>query len=199
VGTDRKLIYVEAGRWRYLLPDNGLIGLVAAQWPVQRVVQLTQSRFWAPNVSATFHGRDIIAHVAGHLLQGVDPLEFGELTQDLVELPFERSSSSARSLCGWIAFIDRFGNALTSIAKADLVQFCTTHQIEIGGTSVKIQGIQQNPIWSSTYGNHAPGTCVAIFDSQDRLEIAMVNGNAARSLELKVGQLVEVAIATESC
>jgi S-adenosylmethionine hydrolase len=48
----------------------------------------------------------------------------------------------------------------------------------------------------STYGSARPGELVAIFDSQDRLEIAFVSGSAASELRATTG--VAVTISTEA-
>ncbi len=199
VGTGRKLVYVEAGSWRYILPDNGLIRIVAAQWPIKRAIQLTQSDFWATTIAPTFHGRDIIAHVAGHLLQGVDPLDFGEKIDELVDLPVEPPLFLERSLQGKIAYADHFGNLISNISKADLEGFCTVQGVSLNETSVRIVGVDLVLHWSDTYGNRADGTLIAILDSQDRLEIARVNANAAHFLNLPVGARIEVVIGANSC
>lgn len=199
VGTDRKLLYVEAGLWRYILPDNGLIGIVAERWPVKRAVQLTQPRFWAASVAPTFHGRDIITHVAGHLLQAVDPLELGEVVEKLVDLPIEKPVFRERQLEGKILLIDHFGNMISNISRADLAQFWSLHAISQGETMVRICGVDAVLNWSNTYGTQAPGSLIAMMDSQDRLEIARVNGNAAQFLNLQVGARIEVVIRPDSC
>jgi len=194
VGTNRKIVYVEAGLWRYILPDNGLIGLVAAQWPVNRIIHLTQPQFWSSTVSPTFHGRDIIAHAAGHLLQGTDPLELGELLleQDLVKLPLREARHEHDRIQGEIESVDHFGNLITNLSKANVQRLCETQKTAIRDLLVKSGGIEISLVWDETYGNHASGTIVAIFDSQDRLELAVVTGDAAQTLGLRVGNPIEV-------
>jgi S-adenosylmethionine hydrolase len=50
----------------------------------------------------------------------------------------------------------------------------------------KIIGLQQ------TYARQPAGEIVAIADSQGRLEVAQVNGNAATTLSAQVGDVVRV-------
>ena len=50
------------------------MSLSAGRGPVFTV---TEPRFWLPKVSATFHGRDIMAPVAARLSLGLDPRELG--------------------------------------------------------------------------------------------------------------------------
>src|SRR5437763_3550394 len=78
VGTSRDLLCVRTAGQVLLVPDNGCWTELARRLkgtPV--VVRLTERRFWREEVSATFHGRDILAPVAGHLGRGVSPDELG--------------------------------------------------------------------------------------------------------------------------
>src|SRR5262249_34860862 len=89
VGTERALLYVEADGHRLLVPDNGcwteLIGTAAP-----RVIRLAETHYWRHPVSATFHGRDILAPVAGHLSLGVDPRTLGPEVEKWVRLKLPR-------------------------------------------------------------------------------------------------------------
>src|SRR4051794_1322094 len=72
VGTSRRLLYAELGEQKYLLPDNGLLTLLAEHGPPRQLIAIENRAFWRPEVSATFHGRDILAPVAAHLALGID-------------------------------------------------------------------------------------------------------------------------------
>ena len=75
VGTTRRLVYAEIGTQRYLAPDNGSLSRLSQGAAVQRVIALENRRYYLPEVSSTFHGRDILAPVAAHLLLGADPAD----------------------------------------------------------------------------------------------------------------------------
>jgi len=45
---------------------------------------------------------------------------------------------------------------------------------------------------AESYGHHQPGDLVALVDSEEYMEIAVVNGSAAQKLGAKVGDIVEV-------
>jgi S-adenosylmethionine hydrolase len=49
-----------------------------------------------------------------------------------------------------------------------------------------VEGITQS------YGHRQPGELIALIDSEDHLEIAVVNGSAAQKLGAAVGDTVEV-------
>ena len=101
VGTRRRAVAVEArgqrdaGELRFVAPDNGVLTRVLESRTVSRAVQLTESRFWRPSVSQTFHGRDVFGPVAAHWSRGVDLAEFGPpLDTPLVQLSPSRSRSA---------------------------------------------------------------------------------------------------------
>ena len=73
VGTDRAILYAEIGSQRYVAPDNGLLSRLSRNTPPSRIVRLTNPDYWLRPVSATFHGRDIMAPVAARLSLGLDP------------------------------------------------------------------------------------------------------------------------------
>ena len=45
---------------------------------------------------------------------------------------------------------------------------------------------------TESYGHRKPDDLIAVVDSEDYIEIAMVNGDAAQKLGAKVGHIVEV-------
>src|SRR5262245_3251107 len=116
VGTDRALLYVEVDGHRLLAPDNGCwTGLMKAGAPRPSVVRLTEQRFWRSTVSATFHGRDILAPVAAHLSLGEDPRNLGLPLDDWVRLEIPSPIIKHDQLAGEVIFIDHFGNLITNI------------------------------------------------------------------------------------
>ena len=87
VGTARKLLYAECGGQKYLLPDNGLLTLVAWKNLPNLLISLENRSYWRPEVCSTFHGRDILAPVVAHLCRGVILGELGPQVTDFVRLP----------------------------------------------------------------------------------------------------------------
>ena len=77
VGMARALLCVEWFGQMILAPDNGCWTSVIRPSDSPRVYHLQHRRFWRQIVSATFHGRDILAPVAGHLSLGVSPADLG--------------------------------------------------------------------------------------------------------------------------
>src|SRR5271154_531513 len=77
VGTERRLIAVAVADQWFVLPDNGLItGVVRGRTPTG-IWEITNPALRRSVVSATFHGRDILAPASAHLVKGGDPAELG--------------------------------------------------------------------------------------------------------------------------
>jgi S-adenosyl-L-methionine hydrolase (adenosine-forming) len=185
VGTERALLYVEVGGHRLLVPDNGswteLTG-TASQPPL--VIRLAEPRYWRHPVSATFHGRDILAPVAGHLSLGVDPRALGMQVVEWVRLEHPRPMLDAKLLEGEVVFVDRFGNLITNIPGEALEILAGAPRFQVGDKELDR--------WVRSYAEAEPGTPVALVSSTGMLEIAVTNGHAAQQLGACVGSPVLV-------
>lgn len=186
VGTKRKLLYAEAGGQKYLLPDNGLLTLVARQNPPSVLIALENRAYWQPKVCSTFHGRDILAPCAAHLCRGLSPTDLGPQVTDFVHLPWPDAATGRGRIAGHIIYVDSLGNLITNITNEQLAPMGALAESEVSLLGKTIIGI------GNAYADSPPGTLIALCDSHGRLEIAMVNGNAARELAALPGTAVEV-------
>lgn len=186
VGTARRLIFARWGARRFLAPDNGLLSLMATESPPDQVVTLENRQFWREGVSATFHGRDILAPVAAHLAQGGLPEELGSRQDELITHAWPRPSVLTDAIEGEVFYLDSFGNLVTNIPAGLLLRLEDRSRATVSCGGHVISGI------GNAYGHSAPGATVALVGSHGRLEIAIVNGNAARQLGIGTGAAVRV-------
>ncbi len=185
VGTDRRLIAVETADQWFVLPDNGLItGVARGRW-VKSVWEIASAELRRPVVSATFHGRDILAPAAAHLARGGDPAVLGPHRDHFIRLKNFESNRDERGFVGEVIFRDTFGNLVTNI-NADLLGEAMPRDwmIEIAGE--RIDGFVR------TYGDRPAGSLVALVGSSGWVEIAITNGDAARHLTAGAGTTVWV-------
>jgi S-adenosylmethionine hydrolase len=146
---------------------------------------LAEPRFWRHPVSSTFHGRDILAPVAAQLSLGVPADQLGPGVSDWTILALPRPTLSPDCLVGEVLFADSFGNLLTNIPGESFLSFA--------GRSVRVRvGPYEVTTIVRTYGEAKAGSIVALVSSSGRLEIAVVEGNAARVLGAGEGTPVEV-------
>jgi S-adenosylmethionine hydrolase len=184
VGTERALLFVEVDGHRLLVPDNGCWTELPGTPAVRR---LEEPRYWHHPVSATFHGRDILAPVAAHLSLGLDPARLGPAFTGWVRLTCRAADLGKDALRGEVVFVDHYGNLITNIP-GDVF-----HALAGLPVRVTIEGRRvSRPV--RAYGEAAPGSLVALVGSGGRLEIAVVNGSAAHHLQLGLGSQVEVTV-----
>ncbi|MGB8252389.1 MAG: SAM hydroxide adenosyltransferase, partial [Anaerolineaceae bacterium] len=82
-----------------------------------------------------------------------------------------------------VVLIDIFGNVATNLNE-DLVKKNTNVVLKIASRSIR--GLV------NTYGERQAGDVVALVDSENFIEVAVVNGNAAQKLGVTVGEPVEL-------
>lgn len=186
VGTERRMIYAEIGGQRYLAPDNGVLSYLVRNSAPQVIIELSESRFWRATVSNTFHGRDIFAPVAGHLAQGLAPEQLGRITNQMVCLEWPEPQFRDDELLAEVLYVDSFGNAITNLTIESLQSWLGGATPVLSIADREISGLQ------TTYGNRQPGEWIALGDSQGRLELAIVNGNAGATLGIQAGERVRI-------
>lgn len=169
VGTHRRILVVKLARQTVVCPDNGLITWA---WRLHQPARAYRLEWRPRQFSQTFHGRDIMAPVAGKLAAGATITALAKPIDDPVFLDL----SPASGLRGQIIYIDSFGNAVTNVLASALQ----------GVAAVKIKGRHRVPV-KRTYQDVAPGRPLALVGSSGLLEIAVCQGHAADLLKLKVG------------
>lgn len=184
VGTARHLLYVELAGHRLVLPDNGCWTTLASRFAsAPHVRKLEESRYWRREVSATFHGRDILAPVAAHLSLGVDPQRLGPKLEDWVVLETPQPRPGMNSITGIVLSVDTFGNLITNIPCGQ-VQPPTV--LRVGKkTFKKFRCVR-------SYAEARPGELVVLTSSCGHVEIAVVQGNAAERLAAEAGTPVVI-------
>lgn len=187
VGGSRKLIYAELGDQRYLAPDNGLLSCLALRRPPSTIRRLSDSRWWLPRVSSTFHGRDILAPLAARLSLGLPPEELGPAETTLVTLAWPEASAVPGKITGEVVAIDSFGNLVTNVTAEQLAGVPTGEELQVLCDEHETRGLFR------TYSDQPEMTLIALVGSSGRLEIALVGDNAARMLSVKVGTPVELS------
>lgn len=187
VGTQRRPIAARVGPYYFVCPDNGLLTPILADaekaGAAVEIVHLDRPRFWLDQVSHVFHGRDIFSPAAAHLANGVPLSELGSRIDNPVRLPAREPAARENGWQAEVISIDHFGNLTTNLEPHHLAGM-ENIQVQIAGRV--IDGLVR------TFGERPAGALVALFDSDNRLAISVVNGSAARELNAAVGTPVEV-------
>lgn len=191
VGSARRAVALAAHGRYFVGPDNGLFSAplddAAADDAPLTCVTLDNPAYHLPAPSATFHGRDIFAPCAAHLLAGVPLAALGSAVavESLARLAVARRAVwHDGALVGRVAHVDHYGNIITTIEKAE-TQWALAEPlawVEVAGIVVQTRAT-----------HFAAGPTDAPFflqDSSGALAIAVRNGSAARLLGAQRGDTV---------
>lgn len=187
VGSKRRILCLEHREHIFLGPDNGVLSRVVAGVRSPRARAVTNRRYFRPAISTTFHGRDILAPVAGRLSKGLSPSRLGPLVRTFKKLPLPPLVSGLGYVKGQVIGLDRFGNAVSNLPADRILRLKRSRgvlQVRVKGRS--IGGLRQS------YSAVSPGSALAVIGSHDLLEIAVNQGSACKKLRLKKGDPVEV-------
>ena len=192
VGSNRRPILVEAAGHRFVGPDNGLFSMILDRVPDGNVRHVTNTAYFLPNPSSTFHGRDIFAPVAAALAQGLRPEELGPIIQDPIRFEFAECESLVDgSMAGRIIHIDHFGNCVTNFDRDRLQHLLTARSFRLRVKEYEIHQL------SRTYSEATAGEPFVVIGSAGFLEISARCSSAARELKITVGDPVNLMV-TES-
>jgi len=188
VGSERRVLAVEAHEQQFVAPDNGVLTYVLGGAREYEVFSVERRDYFLPEVSQTFHGRDILAPVAARLAAGLPAHAMGPAVEGPVTLlPVSRPVVVGVGLEAHVVHVDRFGNLVTDVSEADLL----TWQQESGSHGVVIRmGDSVIEEIGLTYAGKQPGELLALFGSTGRLEIAVNLGSAAECLGVGRGAIV---------
>jgi hypothetical protein len=171
VGTGRRPLVLHAdGRW-FVGPDNGLFELVRRR---SREVHVWLIDWLPPNLSATFHGRDLFAPVAARLARG-EASPGVPLAPDAIARPVWPDELSR------IVYIDGYGNAMVGMRASTLGR---TTVLEVHGQTIRRH---------RTFADVPPGEPLWYANANGLVEIAVNQGRACERLCLEVGVPVGVS------
>ena len=182
VGTSRRTLAATLDRQIVVAPDNGVISRLWQAACERNAWELASPSLGLPRRSATFHGRDLFAPVGASLAAGeLRASDCGDPISPILLPPAIPTITRGR-VEGVIITQDHFGNLISCIRRSDLPE----GPLQV---SVDERAVDR---WVETYGAAAPGALVALFGSSNYLEVAAVNGDAARRLSVGVGARITV-------
>lgn len=172
VGGTRPSIILEADNRWYVGPGNGLFELIQRRAAVTRSWDID----WTPGrFSASFHGRDLFAPVAGMLARGDAPP--GRPSDDGAD----RRTDWPDELCE-VVYVDHFGNAMTGVRAVTLPP------------NARLAAAGRILLRARTFSDLPPGTAFWYENSNGLAEIAVNEGRADRALGLLIGTPVELIL-----
>lgn len=186
VGSRRDIVCVETKDYFFLVPDNGLLSFIVQEERPKNIFRVTNSKYFLPLPSNTFHGRDVFAPAAAHLSLGVKPRQLGIKISQLEQLEIPKPvHKKTGQIEGQIIYIDRFGNLITNITREHIKDLKTTQKrTETSVGKKRILGL------CNTYADVKAGELLVLFGSAGFLEVSINHGNAQKYFKVNKGSKI---------
>ncbi len=168
VGSERRGMILRAQENWFVGPDNGLFSVIAARAHAPRLWHLPPA---LPELSASFHGRDLFAPLAAAIAAGRLPEEDSG-NRERLDIDF-----GAGDLCE-IIFVDHYGNCHTGIRASGA---SPEARLAVKGSELR---------YARVFSAVPPGTAFWYANSEGLVEIAVNCGSAAKLLALEIGEPV---------
>jgi S-adenosylmethionine hydrolase len=184
VGSSRKGLLVVGRNYYFVGPDNGLLSAAAREDGVERTVDLS-ALAGGTSVSSTFHGRDVFAPAAAMVARGDDPSSLGPPAEISVALEMGHASLEGEMLRCRVVYVDRFGNAFTSLTHDPPWPLGRTLSVELGsgpGPARRAIGT-----YVRTYSDVEPDGVAVLMNSEGHLELAIRGGSFASTYSASEG------------
>lgn len=188
VGTERRIILLEAGGHRILAPDNGILTLVLTR---PGPIQAFDASPTTPPASATFHGRDVFAPLAARLAMGEEASALGRPIDafSLCRLPGLTPSRRGSAVTTRALAVDHFGNVVTS---CDLATYGT-----LSPCPALLAPHRHALVPVANYAAIPLGAIGILAGSQGYLELAAPCASAAERLGLAAGDTLVLDLPRE--
>jgi S-adenosylmethionine hydrolase len=186
VGSRRRPVLVAAGDYIFIGPDNGIFSYIYEQEENSHVFHLTSEHYFRQPVSDTFHGRDVFAPCAAAVAKGVEWRMLGDEIDDAVRFSVPRPAVlSPRQIRGAVIHVDRFGNIITNVTRAELA--------DLNNSAMKVRvGKYETSRLLTHFAEAAQNELFAYFGSAGFLEIAVSKQPAAKLIEARRGMEVMI-------
>ena len=193
VGGNRHAVAVRTRDGRtFVGPDNGLLMLAADEAGVESAHELAESRYRLPDVSRTFHARDVFAPAAAHLANGVPIEELGPALEpgSLIRVGVPDPQLGRSQIGATVLSVDRFGNVATNVRRAhvDALGVSDGDRVEIRLTLDRYYAVV-----AGTFADAPPGELILYEDSYGLVTLAISRGDAARLTGVSSGDELRIA------
>jgi len=196
VGSARRPLIVRSGNYLFVGPDNGVLLPAATDDGLVDAYEINPRTAGLPEISWTFHGRDIFAPTAALLSLGVTPESLGSKVsvEELVSVdvpPKKPKLISEGTVAITVFYVDSFGNVILS---TDIRSLMKTLKLKLGDI-VEISTNLPGSRWlraklARTFSEVNPGE-LAVYEGSLRLaEVAVYLSAASRTLGVGAGDII---------
>ena len=186
VGSERKGLVVKTSNYYFVGPDNGVFSFVYQKDKFQ-AYEIDLLKFGS-EISATFHGRDIFVPAAVRILKKEKLEDFCHPINHVSSFYEPYSQANDGRIALKVIHIDHFGNLILNFNKSNWNDFGKPSKVKLQINDFLIFGIKHS------FSDVDQGELVLIWDSQGFLQLAQNKGNAASTLQMKVGDTLRLIL-----
>ncbi|MEX0675375.1 MAG: SAM-dependent chlorinase/fluorinase [Gaiellaceae bacterium] len=195
VGTERKALALRDASGRvYVGPDNGLLVPAAERnGGVAEAYELTNREYALPEISRTFHGRDVFAPAAAHIALGVELPAFGPAVdpRELVRIEVPKPEVGSGRITATVLYVDSFGNVQLNLTQEHLAGV----GIEPGSSVELARGADRYYASAArTFAEARQGDLILYLDAYQNVSIAISGGDAAALLGSRPGERMRILL-----
>jgi len=195
VGTDRRALALRDGSGRiYVGPDNGLLVPAAERnGGVSEAYELTNREYALPEISRTFHARDVFAPAAAHLALGVELSTVGPAVAlaDLARIKVPEPEVGNGRVNATVLYVDSFGNVQLNLTQEQLEGV----GIEPGSSVELVRGPDRYYATAArTFADARQGDLILYVDAYRNVSLAISGGDAAGLLASHPGERIRILL-----
>ena len=194
VGGNRRAIAIRTRDGRtFVGPDNGLLALAADAVGIEAVHELVDPEYRLPNVSRTFHARDVFAPAAAHLAAGVAVDRLGPSLDPagLVRIQVPEPSVGRSQLSTTVLVVDRFGNVATNARREHVAALGVENGAQL---EIRLALDRYYVQLADTFADAQAGELILYEDSYGLMTLAISRGDAAGLTGVRAGDEIRIAV-----
>src|SRR5262249_2322018 len=147
--------------------------------------------YFLPNVSSTFHGRDLFAPVAAALANGLSPETLGPIVNDPIRFGLAQNEHTTEgTIVGSIIHVDHFGNCVTSFRSDELTALSAGQRFCLSVKGINIRQLRKHYAELGAITDEP----FLVAGSAGYLEISLQCSSAARELKITVGEPLRLVL-----
>lgn len=181
VSGAEKLVAIKLEEHYFVGVDNGFFALLSDKSPAA-IVELRKDDKFSP----VFPEKSTLAISAVALASGSSIYNMGMELKQLNSMMLPQVKITKNQIWGKVIHVDNYGNLITNITKEMFQQIHDNRPYAIMFSRESLENL------SEAYNNVESGECVALFNSNGNMEIAICHGNAAELLGLQYDSQVQV-------
>jgi hypothetical protein len=199
VGSSRKILAIKTKtNYFFVGPDNGIFLNALSMDEISECVIVDNDNYFIKPVSKTFHGRDIMAPVGAHILNGIHLNDFGPPFEPInfTKYPIEYKVLPEKKVIQCtIMYVDNFGNGITNIAiEKNFIKGTSLSLKENMVIALEFKNQKYEGKFISHFASASLNSLVFLKGSTNYLEISINQGNASKGIGFKSGDIITIKL-----